>query len=103
MKDLQASKESRRIRRIALGDLLYRSAAKFGARTAIVDGEQRLSYEALDGRSSQFADHLLDTYPSGIQVATLCANSADMLVAINGIHKSANVWVPVNFLLDPAQ
>lgn len=99
----QASAVSRRIRRVALGDLLYRSAAKLGDRTAVVDGEQRLSYGEMDALSSQFAHYLLAAHGSGIQVATLCANSADMLVAINGIHKSANVWVPVNIQLDAAQ
>src|SRR5574340_340992 len=31
----------------------------------------------------------------------LCANSADMVVAYNGIHKSCNVWGPFNIRLDP--
>ncbi|WP_354686258.1 AMP-binding protein [Cupriavidus necator] len=103
MEDLLVSAESRRIRRIALGDVLYRSAAKFGARVAIVDGDDRLSYRELDDLSSQFAHYLLESHPGRVQVATLCANSADMLVAINGIHKAGHVWVPINIQLDPAQ
>ena len=99
----QASAASRRIRRVALGDLLYRTAAKFGDRTAVVDGEQRLSYGEMDALSSQFAHYLLAAHGRGAQVATLCTNSVDMLVAINGIHKSANVWVPVNIQLDATQ
>lgn len=99
----QASAVSRRIRRVALGDLLYRTAAKFGDRPAVVDGEQRLSYAEMDALSSRFAHYLIEAHGSGVQVATLCANSADMVVVINGIHKSANVWVPVNIQLDPAQ
>jgi len=99
----QLSAAGRRIRRVALGDLVHRSAARFGDRLAVVDGERRLTYTDLDALSSRFAHYLIASHGSGIQVATLCANSADMLVAINGIHKSANVWVPVNIQLDPAQ
>ena len=90
----------RRIRRVALGDFVHRSALKFPGRTAVVDGDLRLSYAELDARSSRFAHYLLDTMGSGRQVGMLCLNSADMVVAYNGIHKSGNVWVPVNVRLD---
>ncbi len=103
MEDLLVSAESRRIRRIALGDVLHRTAAKFGARLAIVDGDRRLFYRELDDLSSQFANYLLEAHPGRVQVATLCANSADMLVAIHGIHKAGHIWVPVNIQLDPVQ
>ncbi len=93
------SPEARRIRRIALGDIVHRTARQFGSRTAVVDGALRLSYAALDAQSSQFAHYLLQTVGSGVQVAVLCANSADMLVALNGVHKSGNVWVSVNTML----
>src|SRR5665647_2472946 len=101
MIDMPLSFEARRMRRIALGDLVYRSAKKYGERNAIMDGDLHLSYAELDARSSQFAHYLLQQVGSGRQVGMLCANSADMLVAVNGIHKSGNVWVPVNFKLEP--
>ena len=94
--------EFKRINRIALGDILHRSALKFPARTAVVDGDIRLSYAELDARSSRFGHYLLATLGSGKQVGMLCQNSADMVVAYNGIHKSGNVWVPVNIRLDPS-
>ncbi|MFC6284538.1 MULTISPECIES: class I adenylate-forming enzyme family protein [Polaromonas] len=100
MIDMPLSAEARRIRRVALGDLVYRTARKWGRRTAIVDGDQRMSYTELDAQSSQFAHYLLQLVGSGCQVGMLCANSADMVVATHGIHKSGNVWVPVNFKLD---
>lgn len=90
----------RRIRRVALGDLVHRSALKFPGRTAVVDGDVRLSYAEFDARSSRFAHHLLAAVGTGRQIGMLCANSADMVVAYNGIHKSGNVWVPVNIRLD---
>ncbi len=91
-----------RIRRVALGDFVHRSALKFGARTAVVDGDIRMSYAELDARSSRFAHHLLASFGAGVQVGMLCQNSADMVVAYNGIHKAGCVWVPVNIRLDPA-
>lgn len=102
MIEMNLSQQARRIRRIALGDLLYRTAAKFGQRTALVDGEQRISYAELDARSSRFARYLLDSIGPGKQVGMLCANSIDMVVAFNGIHKASQVWVPVNIKLDVA-
>src|SRR5206468_10237823 len=72
-----------------------------GTRPAVVDGALRLSYAELDVRSSQFAHYLLEHVGTGRQIGLLCANSADRMVAINGIHKSGNIWVPVNFKLEP--
>ena len=102
MIDMPATDALRRIRRVALGDFIHRSALKFGERTAVVDGDTRLNYRELDARSSRFAHHLIGTIGGGRQVGMLCANSADMVVAYNGIHKSGNVWVPVNIRLDVA-
>ena len=103
MFQMPSSPERDRIRRIALGDAVYRSALRFGERPAVVDGDQRLSYRQLDAASSRFAHFLGREFPQGVQVAMLCANSADMLVAINGIHKAGNVWVPINTMLDRGQ
>ncbi|MCK9517348.1 MAG: AMP-binding protein [Ottowia sp.] len=91
---------AQRIRRVALGDFVHRSALRFPGRTAVVDGDIRLNYADLDARSSRFAHWLLDQVGSGRQIGMLCLNSADMVVAYNGIHKSGNVWVPVNVRLD---
>jgi long-chain acyl-CoA synthetase len=102
MIDMNVSTNARRMRRVALGDLLHRSARKWGDRTAVVDGDLRLNYGQLDALSSQCGHYLLATLGSGHAIGMLCANSADMLVATNGVHKSANLWVPVNIKLDVA-
>lgn len=49
-----------RIRRIALGDVIHRSARRFGERAALIDGDQRVSYRELNETSNRFAHHLLD-------------------------------------------
>jgi len=92
----------RRISRVALGDLIHRAASRHGERLAVVDGEQRLRHRDLDTLSSQFAHHLLGEH-RGPHVATLGANSIDLLVAIYGINKAGLVWVPVNTALSPQQ
>ncbi len=102
MIEMPLSDASRRIRRVSLGDLLPRTALRHGARTALVDGDQRITYDQLDRRSSRFAHWLMGQLGSGQQIGMLCANSIDMVVATHGIHKSGNVWVPVNIKLDAA-
>jgi long-chain acyl-CoA synthetase len=97
------STEFRRISRVALGDVISRSASRHGARLAVVDGEHRLTHQQLDALSSRFARHLLATGLHRAHVATLCANSIDLLAAIYGINKAGCVWVPVNIQLAPAQ
>ena len=89
-----------RIRRIALGDILHRSARRFGERAALIDGEHRLSYRELNEASNRFAHHLLGLdMRSGERVGMLCANSIQMVVAIFGIHKAGLTWVPINTTL----
>jgi len=92
----------RRIRRTALGDVIHRAARRFGERIALIDGDRRVGYRALDESSNRFAHHLLARgLQSGDRVAMLCTNSIEMVVAIVGIHKAGLVWVPINHALAP--
>ena len=100
MIEMPLTNAAHRIRRIALGDLVYRTAKRFGERTALVDGAQRIRYDELDRRSSRLAHHLQKAVGAGQQVGMLCANSIDMVVATHAIHKAGQVWVPVNIKLD---
>ncbi|MGO4330213.1 class I adenylate-forming enzyme family protein [Cupriavidus sp. 2TAF22] len=91
-----------RIGRIALGDVVHRSARRFGARTALIEGEHSLSYAGLDAASNQFAHYLLGQgMGGGERVGMLCNNSTAMIVALLGIQKAGLVWVPVNTALAP--
>lgn len=91
------------ISRIVLGDVLHRSARNWPQRTAFVDGERRLTYAQADALSSAFAHHLLSRGWRQARIGMLCGNSADMLIAAYGIHKSGNVWVPANVMLGAAE
>lgn len=91
--------ELRRIGRIALGDIVHRSAERCGDRVAVIDGERTLTHRDLDVLSSRFAHHLLKVLPPRTTVATLTGNSAEMLACLFGISKAAMVWVPVNVQL----
>ena len=102
MIDMPLSDTARRIRRVALGDLVHRTARKHGTCTAVVDGDARITYAELDARSSRFGHWLLGRFGAGCQIGMLCANSIDMVVATHGIHKAGQVWVPVNIKLDAA-
>jgi long-chain acyl-CoA synthetase len=90
----------RRINRTVLGDLVARSAERFGDRTALIDGERRVSHRELDELSSRFAHHLLRSLAPGTPVATLTANSVEMVAGLYGISKAGMVWVPVNVQLN---
>ncbi len=89
-----------RINRIAIGDTLRRSAARDPEAVALVDGTRRYNYRDLDTEVNRFANYLLSLgIPKGAAVATLCLNSADLVIAVYGIAKAGLVWVPVNALL----
>jgi len=89
-----------RINRIAIGDTLRRSAARRPEKIALIDGARRYSYRQLDAEANRFANYLLGLgLAKGATVATLCLNSADLVIATYGIAKAGLVWVPVNALL----
>ena len=80
--------------------MIHRSARRFGARTALVEGEHRVTYGELDAASNRFAHHLLGLGLSGgDRVGMLCNNSIQMVVAMLGIQKAGLVWVPINTAL----
>ncbi len=89
-----------RIGRVALGDLLHRSARRHGAKVALTEGERRISYEELERDANRFAHYLIGSgLQRGDKVATLTGNSIAMVTALFGIHKAGLVCVPVNTML----
>jgi len=91
-----------RIDRVAIGDILVRGARRNGDKTAVVDGDRRISYRELDRDTNRFANALLaQGLRPGERVAALCANSFRYVVAMFGIQKAGMVWVPINTMIAP--
>lgn len=89
-----------RIGRVAIGDILRRSARRFPDRTALTDGEQVATYAQIDADANRFAHHLLASGLSpGEKVAAVCNNSIDFVTVIFGVHRAGLVLVPVNTML----
>ncbi|NGY04049.1 acyl-CoA synthetase [Solimonas terrae] len=84
-----------------LGDLLRRSAARVPARTALVYGEQRLSFAALDEAVNRTAQALA---ARGIgcrdHVALLSRNNLSFVVIRFAVARLGAVLVPINFMLN---
>lgn len=85
------------LNRVAIGDIIRRTAAKCPDKTAIISGEKRITYKDFNNDCNRFAHYLLDlNLEKGDSVATICGNSWQFLVAIFGIAKAGLVWVPLN-------
>jgi fatty-acyl-CoA synthase len=83
---------------------LARSAAVFGDRLAVVDGDRRFSYREFYDRSTKLAGGLarLGVSP-GDRVAALCGNSSAMLELHNGVPWAGAVLVPLNTRLSTGE
>ncbi|WP_422099067.1 class I adenylate-forming enzyme family protein [Variovorax sp.] len=90
------------IARVSLADIVRRGARRHPGKTAVIQGERRISFAELDAGSERVGEALRDQGFTGHRIATLCLNSIEHLSAIQAIHKSGNVWVPVNVQLDAA-
>ncbi|WP_372500789.1 AMP-binding protein (plasmid) [Tistrella mobilis] len=88
------------IGRVAIGDVLRRTARRHPDRVAIVEGDRRTTYRRLDDDANRFANYLLaQGLKPGDKVGCICANSTDFIPVIFGIHKAGLVWVPANAML----
>ncbi|PLR91603.1 class I adenylate-forming enzyme family protein [Bacillus sp. T33-2] len=85
------------INRVAIGDIIRRTASRLPEKTALVDRDKRLTYRELNEESNRFANYLIGLgFQKGETVATICANSWQFVTAIFGIAKAGLVWVPIN-------
>src|SRR6266851_4626066 len=92
-----------RIGRVAIGDLLKRAAARFPDRTAVTDGERRVSFSEIERDANRFANYLVARgLKPGEKISTICNNSVEFVKALFGIHRAALVWVPINTMLGPS-
>lgn len=92
-----------RLGRLALGDLLRRSARRFAEKVAVATPARDITYGQLDELANRCANMLLaQGVEPGARIATICSNSIDFIVAIFGIHKAGLVWAPINPTLSDA-
>lgn len=90
------------IGRLALGDLLRRSAARFPDKPAVVTPSGMITFGQLDEKANRCANLLIaQGAKPGDRIATICSNSIDFIVVIFAIHKAGLVWVPINPALSP--
>ena len=84
---------------VTLPELFSAQVARSPEAVAVVFGEQRLSYAALDARANQLAHHLrnLGVGPE-VVVGQCVGRSLEMLVGFLGILKAGGVYLP----LDPS-
>ena len=102
MQTAQADAERAGIARISLADIVRRSARRHPDKVAVIEGNRRTTFSALDAASERVGEALRDQGLAGRRVATMCVNSTEHLTAIQAIHKAGSVWVPVNVQLDAA-
>ncbi|MFM7785946.1 MAG: AMP-binding protein [Gammaproteobacteria bacterium] len=81
-----------------IADIFERVAATVPDREALVAGERRLSYRALDERSNRLANHWLERGVSpGQHVAILAFNRAEWVEGMLAAFKLRTVPININF------
>ncbi|MDB5359886.1 MAG: AMP-dependent synthetase [Rhodospirillales bacterium] len=85
------------ISRVNVGDLLVRSAARAPRRLAVVDGDRRLSYRALNDWVNRTAHGLATRgYGRGDALALMSTNNVEFLVTYFACAKLGLICVPIN-------
>lgn len=85
------------VHRVNVGDTLTRTADRMPGRTALVDGDRRISYRELDDWTDRLARALVDRgYAPGDSLALASGNSAEFLAVYYACAKAGVVCVPLN-------
>jgi fatty-acyl-CoA synthase len=93
-----------RARRDTMADLLFRSAVRHPGKTAVVFGEQRVTYAELDATANRVANALAERgVRKGDRVALLSRNSYAFVVAYFASARLGSICVPVNYMLQAAE
>jgi len=78
-------------------EFLERSARRFPGKEALVAGDTRLTYEALDQMANRFAHALLESgVEYGDRVAVLMDNTAEAVVSMWGALKAGATFLIIN-------
>jgi acyl-CoA synthetase (AMP-forming)/AMP-acid ligase II len=80
-----------------LNELMAHTVSRYGKREALVDGDTRLTYAALDGIARRVAAGLAaDGVAAGDRVILLVTNRAEFMTALLGVLRRGAIAVPVN-------
>ncbi|MFQ5636062.1 MAG: condensation domain-containing protein, partial [Gammaproteobacteria bacterium] len=74
-------------------ELFERHAGRQARKCAVIDGEERIAYGALDRRANRLANQLIEPEQ---RVAVCLERSIDTIVAILAVHKSGCAYVPLD-------
>ncbi len=77
-------------------DAFKEQCAKTPEGTALIYEEEKLSYEKLDNQSDQLAEYLISKKLEGEFIPICIDRSFSMIIAILGILKSGNAFVPID-------
>ena len=87
-----------------LPQVIRRAASAYGARDAVVDGDTRISYQALADASEAVARGLLALgVEAGDRVAIWAPNRHEWILAACGIHMAGAVLLPLNTRMKGAE
>ena len=102
--DAPLTAQVRRAQRNGIGDLLWRSAARFPGKTAIVYKNTRQSYAELDETVNRMANALAERgIRKGDRIALLSRNSHAFVVVFFAAARLGAILVPINFMLNAAE
>ncbi len=78
-------------------DLFRENAARHPEHAALLYKDQTITYRELDARSDHLAAFLQSKGLAGRQIAAIClTRSVEMIVAVLGVLKSGNAYVPID-------
>lgn len=96
------SMEYNLIHRVNVGDIMKRSAARFPLRTALVEGDRRITYRECNQFVNKVARGLLSLgLVKGDRLAILASNSIEFVLTYFACAKTGVTIVPINLSLLP--
>ena len=87
-----------------IGQILPKTAEKYGEKTALICGKREVSFSELDKLSNQVANSLAEIgIVPGDRVTLYAPNSWEWVVSYYGIAKTGAVLNPINVMLTPKE
>lgn len=81
-----------------LYELISQTAQSSGAKTALICGDDKLTYAELEALSGRIAQQLAPMFPQRARIAVAVERSNEMVAVLLGVWKAGHVFIP----LDPS-